>query len=765
MKLIKFFSFVFFSILLITKFSYAACQSEMCGHTTTNTTVVVGHVCDNDGICEASYNETPTNCPLDCHCGNGACEPNKGESISTCLFDCHCGNGSCEASKGETMTSCQVDCSCGNGICEANRGETIYNCVDCCPPDSTTTTTTSSTSTTSTTTTTSTTITTATTTSTTITTTTTTVPQFVCGDNVCNGAETFQSCPQDCHCGDGTCSAAESNLSCPQDCPCSSADRLQVAGSPEKDGCCSSNQRFLVNGVCSFCPSGQIFTQGICCPDGQSAVNGQCQNDCPLLMRLEVRQIAGEDQTTNIQDQLSTAESAFNLNCFENEKQQAMKFAKEYVKCRNHQDKLLDDGVMWYFRGGINNDGDKCANKAAQKVPFSALTNLAFVQPQSGSPYGFTAFFDQSCNPINKADLNAQESINSCANGAFLASQSFDFVTTPISLIWNEGFDIDEKVTYVNFPLDSKKDNLFWQWKASAKAPLLVYDPNHQGNITSASQLFGKWTFGGKRIASLVSNLKPQPWENGYQALQTLDQNYDGEISGQELEPLALWFDNNSNGISEPGEVKRTNEVQLKKLFLADRYQQSVTGNLSITKGYVREENGQEVTGKSVDWSTKGGLGYFSIDDVMSSLNQVTPQSNPSLPLLKNSLPDSPLNKFVGVWTWRLDSVKTSSTKDLGIIVLWPKNEKELMGYTFAEVAVTGDPKVKSVGIQNYFKATLKNNDVLVFDVDKSNGLRLNNTAMISEDGTMIKGFSTAKLNSNFPIKEIKYDWQAKKLR
>jgi hypothetical protein len=45
-------------------------------------------------------------------------------------------------------------------------------------------------------------------------------------------------------------------------------------------------------------------------------------------------------------------------------------------------------------------------------------------------------------------------------------------------------------------------------------------------------------------------------WDNGYQALSSLDDNHDGELSSSELNGLALWHDINGNGISEPGEVR-----------------------------------------------------------------------------------------------------------------------------------------------------------------------------------------------------------------
>jgi hypothetical protein len=45
-------------------------------------------------------------------------------------------------------------------------------------------------------------------------------------------------------------------------------------------------------------------------------------------------------------------------------------------------------------------------------------------------------------------------------------------------------------------------------------------------------------------------------WENGYDALRALDDNNDGDVSGSELNDLAIWRDLNRNGISERGEVQ-----------------------------------------------------------------------------------------------------------------------------------------------------------------------------------------------------------------
>jgi tetratricopeptide (TPR) repeat protein len=94
----------------------------------------------------------------------------------------------------------------------------------------------------------------------------------------------------------------------------------------------------------------------------------------------------------------------------------------------------------------------------------------------------------------------------------------------------------------VRFDADGSGLRETWTWIA-ADAAWLVHDPTGDGSITSALQLFGNvtfWLF----------------WENGYHALRALDDNADGALRGPELAGLAVWQDVNSNGVSEPGEVR-----------------------------------------------------------------------------------------------------------------------------------------------------------------------------------------------------------------
>lgn len=70
----------------------------------------------------------------------------------------------------------------------------------------------------------------------------------------------------------------------------------------------------------------------------------------------------------------------------------------------------------------------------------------------------------------------------------------------------------------------------------------LVWDPEHTGKITSGRQLFGSATWW-------------MLFNDAYEALAALDDNHDGWLTGKELSGLALWQDQNQNGVSDPGEV------------------------------------------------------------------------------------------------------------------------------------------------------------------------------------------------------------------
>jgi len=118
--------------------------------------------------------------------------------------------------------------------------------------------------------------------------------------------------------------------------------------------------------------------------------------------------------------------------------------------------------------------------------------------------------------------------------------------------------------TLVSFDLDGDGHAERRPWLKPDTA-LLVWDPAGDGRITSGRQLFGSVTWW----------LLPG---DGYRAMSLLDDDRDGELaggnaSGGELPGLALWFDRNTNAISDPGEVipiEQTDIVGLKTEALTE---------------------------------------------------------------------------------------------------------------------------------------------------------------------------------------------------
>ena len=212
-----------------------------------------------------------------------------------------------------------------------------------------------------------------------------------------------------------------------------------------------------------------------------------------------------------------------------------------------------------------------------------------------------TFYFDEQCEII--LNPTAAQQKNAC--DAALVETRFTG-NSPISLVWEAGFSVEENPVEVSFPLelDAAADARY-EWKASAKAPLLVFDPAQSGRITSPEQLFGDWTFGGQRFASLDSGQTATSWNHGYEPLATLDQNGDGELSGAELASLALWFDENRDGIAQAGEVKSVESMGVTKIFFANPVFDEDSHAHILTIGYERIVDGEKIQLPSIDWKGK----------------------------------------------------------------------------------------------------------------------------------------------------------------
>jgi hypothetical protein len=114
---------------------------------------------------------------------------------------------------------------------------------------------------------------------------------------------------------------------------------------------------------------------------------------------------------------------------------------------------------------------------------------------------------------------------------------------TPIIFSLTECRSLSELLSNhgVNFDLTGGGSPRFWSWVRPGTG-LLVWDPTHKGHVDSGRELFGNVTF-------------HMFWSDGYAALDALDNNRDGVLTAGELAGLAVWFDRNSNGVADPGEV------------------------------------------------------------------------------------------------------------------------------------------------------------------------------------------------------------------
>jgi len=101
--------------------------------------------------------------------------------------------------------------------------------------------------------------------------------------------------------------------------------------------------------------------------------------------------------------------------------------------------------------------------------------------------------------------------------------------------------DLVDRSAVVGFDADGSGLRRSWTW-ITPDAGWLVFDPHQRRQIQSGLQMFGSvtfWLF----------------WDNGYEAMRSLDDDGDGRLRGAEPAGLAVWRDANRNGVSEPGEV------------------------------------------------------------------------------------------------------------------------------------------------------------------------------------------------------------------
>ena len=296
----------------------------------------------------------------------------------------------------------------------------------------------------------------------------------------------------------------------------------------------------------------------------------------------------------------------------------------------------------WLDEPNINTELGCTVNAGTEVISYSQAVADAQSSPCSTTRVlGGIYFFNSQGANIRNGQIPTRE-IGVCESGGFGSR------ATPISFLMNDGFDIESELSVAQFPLEKDIQGHWYIWKGSKQAPLLVYDPQYTGNISSAEQLFGPWAFGGR----LVGGGNREPWDDGYKALAALDRNGDKKLTEAEIRGLALWFDENKDGVSQFGEVSPVGDAGIETIYFTPNKTDPVTGNIIATKGFDQRVKGNLVTKSSVDWQTFGAPSKSEAQNAIIApliAGAGTPQASVTNINDGKKVGDSTLS---GVWEW-----------------------------------------------------------------------------------------------------------------
>jgi len=358
---------------------------------------------------------------------------------------------------------------------------------------------------------------------------------------------------------------------------------------------------------------------------------------------------------------------------------------------------------------------------------------------------------------------------------------------SPISLMWEGEVDLQANSTVVRFPLAPDKKGTFSLWRASEQAPLLVFDPGHKGEISSPEQLLGNFSFGGRRRDSTLSKVEGEKagyplWENGYAALERLDIDQDGKVSGSELEPLGLWFDRLRDGVSGPGEVVPLATQGVVALYYRGAKPARSGRELRIDVGFERIVDGVLKKGASVDWYSES---FSSEREAVQALGPVmrggSKYFNESLapygddwktkPLeFAPSLTDEQESNLSGFWIWRL--VSENGFESPGVLAFEQLGDGALKGYSVIETPLALNPAalksaIKMLPLRGRVERDPKGDIFYSFVVtEPESGMVASSNGYLSDKGETLTGETTQAFHHKGSDRSatISYRWMARKL-
>lgn len=359
---------------------------------------------------------------------------------------------------------------------------------------------------------------------------------------------------------------------------------------------------------------------------------------------------------------------------------------------------------------------------------------------------------------------------SNCTQGGgsvYCGSAEYVFFPSPVSLRWADD-TANKELAFARFSLSDDSQKKVVVWRASSALPLLVYDPSHKGEITSAQQLFGNFFQGGQN--------GKDPWSDGYEALGSLDADKDGKISGKELEPLGLWFDGNRDGISQPGEVKPLNhhDVNVTALFYKGGAYNTITKDIDLAVGFERIVGGHIEQGASVDWYTEEASSQMELINSLS-ISSFFARYEKNGESESSAAPMTPTTNAAvrgrTLYQWSTDDIffmDGKEQKPKGIFSIVELSDGTIRGYLFGESFMKdGDSTISNIGtvkITGRIETIGDGRRAVTFDSvkDTKSGTDTRTTATISADGKTIEGKTTQTLTYEGEEHSFSYSWKGR---
>jgi len=432
----------------------------------------------------------------------------------------------------------------------------------------------------------------------------------------------------------------------------------------------------------------------------------------------------------------------------------AIKTNKDKIYDPYQTDPRYKKAEYWYLKSiqtyGPNLPGlDHCIASSIQtagnismtSAGHSAVAALGGVNAshQTGSAYLYT-----NCAPVEpwKQDILKKAD---CPQVSFVEFNEF---TTPVSLLWSSDTKIEDVRSKSRFPLNPGEEGRWFMWRASGVTPLVVWDPEGKGDVQSSSQLFGNHTFG-------------KSFKNGFEALASLDENKNNWLEGAELKGIALWFDFNQDGISDPGEVKSLDSVGVLSLGVLVSSTDSEHGNIYAKQGFRRKTKNGVIEGSSVDWFSGPLKGDYGAEALYAPRGA---ESKTEAPLRAASL-SSP---FAGVWDWRMTDPQGDELSDNmphGTIILHG-DHSSIKGSSYVSTKLA--PNQNGIGELIEYSRIVgqvveKEDGIaqLKFSAQNQRGNHVETVAQLSPDNRFLAGITTEEQGKD--RKPLRYAWIARR--